>query len=97
MKIAHKTEIRAIEAWRHEEGWTWNNSITAGEFIISQETLNSSRMVLAFMRANGFLTEQSTGKVRIDDNASGIIEVQNKNTYEPLFAIMIDDNEVEVY
>ncbi len=93
-------EIRSIEAWRDENGWSHNNS-----FVLYQEQTKTmllhpeitNRKLFQFLREMGILTENSKGKVRVEDRWP-YIEIQDKNTYEPLIQIYFDeDNKKELY
>ena len=76
--------LLSIDAWRDECGWYWNNKFLVEEdIVITPETTN--RSLLKFMRRNGWLTEASKGRVRIEDTGYDI-EIQDRNTGEPLFA-----------
>jgi len=50
------------------------------------------RKILVKLREWGYLTSTSKGKLRIED-AWPIIEIQAKNTYEPLLALVFDETE----
>jgi hypothetical protein len=64
--------------------WTWNNMFTIEEDVYIDPKL-TNRQLLKFMRESGWLSEQSKGKIRIEDTGYDI-EIQNRNTYEPLYA-----------
>ena len=76
--------LLSIDAWRDECGWTWNNMFTVEEDIYIADTL-TNRSLLKFMRRNGWLTDYSKGRVRVEDTGYDI-EIQDKNTGEPVFA-----------
>ena len=76
--------LLSIDAWRYDEGWTWNNMFTVEEDVYLEPNL-SNRRLLSFMRDSGWLSEYSKGKVRIEDTQYDI-EIQDKNTGEPIFA-----------
>lgn len=82
--------LLTIDAWRDPDGgWTWNAwyKLEAGIFL----TDPTPRKVLAFLRRAGYLTEASKGRVRVDMGReymdATLIEIQNKNTGEPLLAL----------
>ena len=77
--------LLTIDAWKDTEGgWYWNDMHIVEEDIYIDPSL-SNRALLAFMRRNHWLSEQSKGRIRIEDTGHDI-EIQNKNTYEPIFA-----------
>ena len=94
-------EIRSIDAWKNPEGgWDHNNS-----FVILREECKSilisseitTRKLLQFLREMGVLSENSKGRVRIEDNWP-YLEIQNKDTFEPLIQIYFEeDNSKELY
>lgn len=87
-------EIRSIEAWRDGfGGWDHNNS-----FVICREECKNllispditTRKLLGFLREIGVLTKESKGKVSVSDSWP-YLEIQNKNTFEPLIQIYFDE------
>lgn len=84
-------KILSIDAWRDEDGWTWNDYYKVGE--ISHEDfakLNTTRKLLNYMRRKGYLGSGSIGKVSVDEPgcyADVFTEIQARGTREPLFAI----------
>jgi len=76
--------LLSIEAWRDPDGWTWNNAFKVEADIYLDPKL-SARALLRFMRARGWLTEGSKGRIRVEDTGYDI-EIQDKGTHEPLFA-----------
>ena len=93
-------EIRSIEAWRDESGWSHNNSFVilreeCKKILLSPEITN--RRLLQFLRDMGVLTENSKGKVRINEQWP-YVEIQNKNTFEPLIQIcFLEEDRKELY
>jgi hypothetical protein len=90
-KRAGKTEmwtVRSADAWRDREGgWTWNQSFSAGDVELPYHA--STKEILNAMREQGFLSEKSRGRVRVENLGvtPETYEVQDKNTGEPLFSI----------
>ena len=85
-------KILSIDAWRDMDGWTWNNHFKVGE--ITREDLEregrTNRTLLAYLRREGYLSDRSKGRVRVCDEHSydgTFIEIQDRHTGEPLFAI----------
>lgn len=80
-------KILSIDAWNTPEGWAWNNWFHIGDISKDEfEKLTSNRKVLAWMRAEGYLSDWSKGRVAIEDDQYNLVIV-DKNTYEPIFAI----------
>ena len=79
--------LLSIDAWHDSEGgWTWNNMFNIeNDIYINEETANSPRALLSFMRRNNWLTENSKGKLRVEDTGYDI-EIQKRGTYEPILA-----------
>ena len=88
-KKSHKYELRTIDAWRDECGWTWNESSVLEEDIIILENA-TTRQILRILRERGWLSVQSAGKVRLQDDWP-ILEIQDKNTREPILALMAEE------
>jgi hypothetical protein len=91
-------EVVSIDAWRSSEGgWFWNASYRCGSIEIDPKDLSKPRKLLFALRKVGILTSNSAGRVRVDYSGSDpeTIEIQDKNTYEPLVAITVDWSEVE--
>jgi hypothetical protein len=87
--------ILSIDAWREEGGWYWNNSFTVGYCQIKDSDL-TTRKILRKMRNWGFLTEKSKGLVKILDFSERSMEIQNKNSDEPIYALeYMDDEQVK--
>jgi hypothetical protein len=88
-----KLKLLSIDAWREPEGgWTWNDlRIVERDWYWSPESLKP-RQLLRRLRKSGYLTDASKGRVRVevvaDDWHDGtLIEIQDKNTREPLLAL----------
>jgi hypothetical protein len=82
-------QLRSIDAWRCDGGWEWNNSflIERGVYIADDTT---PRELFKFMRRNGWLSDYSKGRVSMDDDGH-IIEIQDRNNHQPLFAFVPED------
>lgn len=79
-------QLRSIDAWRYDGNWEWNNSFLIEENIyLADDT--TPRELFKFMRRNGWLTDYSKGRVLMSDNGD-IIEIQDRNNYQPLFAFI---------
>ena len=77
-------KVLSIDAWREPEGWTWNQWYLVG--TVELETLDSPRKVLSAMRNAGYLSDDSKGRVYLDDDQYNIV-VCDRNNGRPLFAI----------
>jgi hypothetical protein len=91
-----KVNLLSIEAWKNAENmWDWNNIAVIERNIFireDSEILTSPRKAIRYFREYlGVLNENSKGKVKVDlgDHiVDGVlIEIQDKNTGEPLFAL----------
>lgn len=84
--------VYSISAVRDDSGWSWDNKfkMNNNSITINEETLHNSRKLLKLCRDEGWLSEMSKGKVKVDYvNGDGqIVEIINKNTLEPLIAFM---------
>jgi len=76
--------LLSIDAWRNEDGWTWNNWYTIEEDIYLGYPI-TNRKLLAFCRRNGWLSEESKGKLIVEDDGYNIV-ILTKGTKEPLYA-----------
>lgn len=81
-----KARVLSIDAWRNEGGWEWNAAYTAGEYA-KEDIPQTNRKLLKWLRDEGFLTEFSKGKVRVEQPYDSCTEIQLKSTGQPLFAI----------
>ena len=80
--------ILSIDAWRDgEDGWYWNDTRLFGYIDASTlKKLKTPRKILRWMRAEGFLSAQSAGKVCVHED-DAYIEIQSRRDGEPLYAI----------
>lgn len=77
-------EVVSIDAWREPMGgWTWDDQYTTG---VEFEVDPTPRKLFRELREWGLLTEASIGNVQMED-CETFIEVQNRRTGEPLFAL----------
>ena len=81
-----KLKILSIDAWRDGSSWTWNNWYTVGELDTKAVNIDNNRALLKYMRAEGYLTEASKGKVYIDDDQYNLVICERSN-HRPLFSI----------
>ncbi len=79
-------KILSIDAWRVPEGgWTWNAWYDTGEQY-DMTTRPTNRAILRDLRDMGLLSEESKGRVAIEDDGYNIV-IMAKGTREPLYAI----------
>ena len=78
--------LLSIDAWRDiNNGWTWNNWHAIGS--VPMDLIDKSpRQVFAYLRAQGFLSPQSAGRVAMHDDQYNIV-ITERGTGQPLFAI----------
>ena len=81
-----KFDLLSIDAWRDCEGWSWNQWFTVETGIYFEERELTPRKILAALRKWGFLTEESKGRLAINDDQYNIV-IEDKNTHEPLLAL----------
>ena len=85
-------KLLSIDAWRDSEGgWYWNDMHCLDDSCLWGVKELTPRKVLNALRRAGFLSDWSKGRVRVDmhdEMMDGyLIEILNKNTGEPLFAL----------
>lgn len=78
-------QVLSIDAWRYDEGWTWNAWFKVGS-VPAEVASYPARKLLSFMRSEGYLTERSKGRVAVEDDGYNLVIV-SRGTREPLFAI----------
>lgn len=80
-------------------GWDWNDQHKLREYsreelgpVLGEQDRNRARRVFAFLRAEGYLSERSKGRVRLDVSGSDpdYFTIENKDTGEPVFALIVD-------
>ena len=77
--------VLSIDAWADGlGGWEWNQWFNAGS--VDLDNLDNTRQILAAMREQGFLSDESKGKVSIEDDQYNLV-ICDRNTQEPVFAI----------
>ena len=76
--------LLSIDAWRDPDGWTWNDMFKIEEDVYLDAN-TSNRALLKLMRRNGWLTDNSKGRIQVEDTGYDI-EIQDRNTGEPIYA-----------
>jgi hypothetical protein len=86
IELENMFTLLSIEAWADkEQGWQWNNWFRIEENIfIENET--SNRKLLSFFRQNGWLGNNSKGKVTVENDGYNIV-ILDRKTREPLYAL----------
>jgi len=93
-------EIRSIDAWRDQDGWSHNNSFVicreeCKRILISADITN--RKVYKLLRDLDVLSHSSKGKLRIEERFP-YLEIQLKGTFQPLVQIQfLEDEKKELY
>lgn len=77
--------VLAIDAWRDDRSWTWNNWHLVGWFPLALIDA-TPRVLLRELRERGFLSATSGGLVRVDDDGYNIV-IEARHTGEPLIAL----------
>lgn len=78
-------KILSIDGWRDGSSWSWNNWHWVKNFPVELIDKNN-RVILAWLRSEGVLSEHSKGRVTIEDDGYNLV-IKAKGTLEPLFAI----------
>lgn len=84
--------VLSIDAWRDDDGWTWNSwRPISNQWIWAQDEL-TARKILRRLRDAGVLRPTSAGRLRVEvcanDGPDGtVIEIQDRATGEPLLAL----------
>lgn len=85
-EITHwKFTLLSIDAWREPEGWTWNNWYKCEDVWIALDC-HTPRKLFKALRRWDYLTEESKGKLSLDDDGHNIV-IQLKSTGQPLLAL----------
>lgn len=85
-----KCEIRSIDAWRAEGVWVWNDSYVLERDVYFWGDCLTPRRITAYLRKLDLLSESSKGRVRVV-NEWPIIEIQDKATGQPVFALLFEE------
>lgn len=76
-----KYEVRQIDAWMYDDGWTWNESWHIGEFVTNAR--NEKRAFTRFLNRHGIVFKKNRTRI---ENYGTVYEIQDRKTGEPLFA-----------
>ena len=73
-------EVREIDAWNCEDGWTWNASFFMGTFYTKAK--DEKRAFSAFLRKQGIIFK--VNRTLIEDDGE-VLTIIDRKTKEPLF------------
>lgn len=80
-------DILSIDAVCWSGHWEWNDARYLRRDIEIDECDLTSRKIARLLRDEGLLTEHSRGRIVVDFSDESTIEIQNKGTRQPLFAL----------
>jgi hypothetical protein len=83
-------EIRGIDAWKDDCGWYWNDSWLIESDVVFGKDALTPRKIAKALREWGYLSEASKGRIRLESTDGESWEVLNKDTGEPVLALMIE-------
>ena len=83
----YKCDVVSIDAVHDGYSWIWNNQFLLENQIEFPKKNVTSRTICNFLRDLAYLTEYSKGKVRVEEYADYMFEIQNKSNGQPLFAV----------
>jgi hypothetical protein len=83
-------DVLTIDAWNSPDGWTWNDSRVCGSITLDP-TADDATIIRAFVDG-GFINHAARDSVVVDNDGADptTIEIQDKETGEPLVAIRVD-------
>ena len=76
--------VLLIDAWRNEDGWTWNGWLDARTIELDIDA--TPRKILFRLRKANILSHASAGKVELIDDGYNLV-VCAKGTGQPFLAI----------
>lgn len=78
-------EVREIDAWAYDDGWTWNTSYRLGEFTTAGDVPRAFRRALGKLGVSFY-----RGKTRTEYDGD-VYEIIDRKTGAPLFAAIPQD------
>ena len=73
-------EIREIDAWMYDDGWTYNATYLVGEIATAGDV---KRAMMAFLRKKyGIVCRKGACRIKYDGD---VYELQNRKTGEPFY------------
>jgi hypothetical protein len=87
-------KILSIDCWGNaKEGFVWNNWFATGEYLPA-DLIDKPRAILAYLRSVGLLTNESKGKIHLDDDQLNVC-VQSRDG-RTLYAIEYATGTIEI-
>lgn len=80
MKNPQNVEVREVEAWAYDDGWTYNQTWLVGVFKTSAK--NISRAFTRYLKKQGIVFKKNRTLVWYDGDC---YEIVDRKTKEPLF------------
>lgn len=77
----YEYEIREIDAWSYEDGWTWNSSYVVGKIATSGDPKRA--MMNLLRKKYGIVCKRGMNRIEYQGD---IYELQNRKTGEPDYA-----------
>lgn len=89
-------KLLSIDAWRYDDGWTWNNWFDVGrvpeDVVDSYWENHNPRKLLKWFRDEGYLDSvHSQGLVAVDDGDQHNLVLMERGNRRPLYAIELVD------
>ena len=89
MERYYRAELRITDALKDSKhGWVWNESYVLADDLVFCETELTPRKILRKLREWEYLTQSSKGRVRVEDYGE-LVEIQEKSTGRPIFAVLL--------
>ena len=80
--------VISVDAWREPEGgWTWNDSTQVEAGVVFRLDRLTPRIIARKLRDWGYLNDYSKGRVFVDMSCDECIEIQDKGTGRPIYAL----------
>ena len=90
--MVRQYRVISIDALREPFGnWCWNDTCHLNYIVLDEKNI-SPRYIFKLLRDMGYLSEYSKGKVSLVEFDERNLEIQNRKTLEPLFALICEDN-----
>ena len=86
-----KYNLVSIDSWRDDGAWYWNDTTRIEDDIIIHDDSTTPRKLFRFMRRNGWLTEYSKGRIRLDD-AWPYLTIEDRGTGEQLLCLIANED-----
>ena len=76
-----------VDALHDGEGWYWDDMRQLEAGVVFTESSLTPDKILKKLREWGYLSEHSKGRVSIDMSCGECIEIQEKSTGRPIYAL----------